>query len=306
MHDATIAPAARPEISYMTGVILVLMAGAFWSTMGLGIRSIEVANVWQILFYRSWALAAFLFIVITFRSDYKPFTTIRKAGIAGIIGGIGLVVAFAGGIYAIQTTTVANAMFLFASAPFLAAVFGWIILREAVRKATWVAMIFASLGIVVMVVDGFSSGRAIGNLSAILSAFGFAVFTIALRWRKLEDMMPAVFLAGIFAIITASVVCQVKGYGFDVPQRDIVIALSLGVFQVGLGLTIFTIGSKVVPAAELALLSMTEVLLGPLWVWIFIGETASYYTLAGGAILMLAIAGNALSGLRRKPVPPVL
>jgi drug/metabolite transporter (DMT)-like permease len=194
-------------------------------------------------------------------------------------------------------------MFLFASAPFLAAVFGWIILREDVRKATWVAMIFASIGIAIMVIDGISAGQAAGNLSAILSALGFAVFTIALRWGKLEDMLPAVFLAGIFAIITAAVICQVKGYGFSVPRNDILIALSMGVFQVGLGLTIFTIGSKVVPAAELALLSMTEVLLGPIWVWLFVGETASFYTLFGGLILMLAIAGNAVSGLRRKPVP---
>jgi drug/metabolite transporter (DMT)-like permease len=77
----------------------------------------------------------------------------------------------------------------------------------------------------------------------------------------------------------------------------------MGVFQVGLGLVVYTIGSRVVPAAELVLLSMTEVLLGPLWVWIFVGETVSFYTLLGGAILMLAIAGNAVSGLRRKPVP---
>jgi drug/metabolite transporter (DMT)-like permease len=118
-------------------------------------------------------------------------------------------------------------------------------------------------------------------------------------------MLPAVFMAGIFAIITAAVVCQVKGYGFAVPRNDILIAIFLGVFQVGLGLTVYTIGSKVVPAAELALLSMTEVLLGPFWVWIFLGETASLYSLVGGLILMLAIAANALSGLRRKPVPVI-
>ncbi len=77
----------------------------------------------------------------------------------------------------------------------------------------------------------------------------------------------------------------------------------MGVFQVGAGLAIYTIGSKVVPAAELALLSMTEVLLGPFWVWLFLGETAIVYTLIGGVILLLAIAGNALTGIRRKPVP---
>lgn len=295
----------KASISYVQGVILVLMAGVFWSSMGLGVRLIEQANVWQILFFRSIALATFLFCIISVRSNYKPVAVIKKSGVAGAIGGVALVVAFAGGIYAIQTTTVANAMFLFASAPFLAAVFGWIILRENVRRATWFAMIFATIGIAVMVIDGIAAGQAAGNLSALLSALGFAVFTIALRWGKLEDMLPAVFMAGLFAIVTAALVCQFKGYGFSLPRNDILIAISLGVFQVGLGLTIFTIGSRVVPAAELALLSMTEVVLGPFWVWLFLGETASLNSLLGGGILMLAIAGNALSGLRRKPVPVI-
>lgn len=305
MSEAVVTRLEVPGISYVSGVILVLMAGVFWSTMGVGIRLIEEANVWQILFYRSIALATFLFCIITFRSGYKPISAIRSAGIAGVIGGVGLVFAFSGGIYAIQTTTVANAMFLFAAAPFLAAIFGWIILREPVRKATWIAMVFAMIGIAIMVINGFAAGRMVGNLSALLSALGFAVFTIALRWGKLEDMLPAVFLAGVFAIITSAMVCEFGGYGFSVPHNDIAIALSMGYMQVGLGLVIYTIGSQVVPAAELTLLSMTEVLLGPLWVWIFMGETVSFYTMLGGIVLMLAIAGNALSGLRRKPVPVI-
>lgn len=305
MSEALAAKLESPRISYVVGVVLVLMSGVFWSSMGLGIRLIEQANVWQILFYRSIALACFLFCIITLRSGFRPLAAIRSAGIAGAIGGVGLVFAFAGGIYAIQTTTVANAMFLFAAAPFLAAVAGWVILREQVRHATWVAMLFAIIGIAIMVINGFAAGKLVGNLSALLSATGFAVFTIALRWGKLEDMLPAVFLAGIFAIITGALVCEFNGYGFALPRNDIVISVSMGVFQVGMGLVIYTIGSRVVPAAELALLSMTEVLLGPVWVWIFIGETTSFYTLLGGAVLMLAIAGNALSGLRRKPIPVI-
>jgi drug/metabolite transporter, DME family len=305
MSEALAAKLELPRISYFIGVVLVLMSGVFWSSMGLGIRLIEQANVWQILFYRSIALACFLFCIITLRSGFRPLAAIRSAGIAGAIGGVGLVFAFSGGIYAIQTTTVANAMFLFAAAPFLAAVAGWVILREHVRHATWVAMLFAIIGIAIMVINGFAAGKLVGNLSAILSASGFAVFTVALRWGKLEDMLPAVFLAGVFAIITGALVCEFNGYGFALPRNDIVISLSMGVFQVGMGLVIYTIGSRVVPAAELALLSMTEVLLGPLWVWIFIGETVSFYTLLGGAVLMLALAGNALSGLRRKPIPVI-
>jgi len=305
MSEALVAKLESPRISYLVGVVLVLMSGVFWSSMGLGIRMIEQANVWQILFYRSIALACFLFCIITLRSGLRPLAAIRSAGIAGAIGGFGLVFAFSGGIYAIQTTTVANAMFLFAAAPFLAAVAGWVILREQVRHATWVAMLFAIVGIAIMVINGFAAGKLVGNLSALLSATGFAVFTVALRWGKLEDMLPAVFLAGVFAIITGALVCEFNGYGFVLPRNDIVISLSMGVFQVGMGLVIYTIGSRVVPAAELTLLSMTEVLLGPLWVWIFIGETVSFYTLLGGAVLLLAIAGNALSGLRRKPIPVI-
>jgi drug/metabolite transporter (DMT)-like permease len=305
MSEALAAKLESPRISYFVGVVLVLMSGVFWSSMGLGIRMIEQANVWQILFYRSIALACFLFCIITLRSGFRPLAAIRSAGIAGAIGGVGLVFAFSGGIYAIQTTTVANAMFLFAAAPFLAAVAGWVILREQVRHATWVAMLFAIIGIAIMVINGFAAGRLVGNLSALLSATGFAVFTVALRWGKLEDMLPAVFLAGVFAIITGALVCEFNGYGFALPRNDIVISMSMGVFQVGMGLVIYTIGSRVVPAAELTLLSMTEVLLGPLWGWRFIGETVSFFTLVGGAVLMLAIAGNALSGLRRKPIPVI-
>ena len=291
------------NINYLSGVILVLGAGICWSSMGLGIRHIEVANVWQILFFRSLALTPLLLLVLTLRARGNPLPIIQKAGLAGGVGGISLVFAFSGGILAVQTTSVANAMFLFAAAPFFAAVLGWLVLKEHVRNATWISMMVALVGIVIMVWEGISIGRIIGNVAALISALGFAIFTISLRWKKLEDMLPTVFLAGLFAIIISGSLCQIKGYGLDVPKRDIWIALALGVFQVGAGLILYTLGSKVVPSAELALLSMTEVVFGPFWVWLFLGETAGVYTLLGGMILLIAIASNALSGLRRKPIP---
>lgn len=289
------------NMDYRRGVLLVILAGILWSTIGLGVRVMEVANVWQILFYRSLALAVFLFIIISLRSGGKPFPVIQKVGLAGSIGGVGLVFAFAGGIYSIQTTTVANAMFLFASAPFITALLGRLILHEPVRKGTWISMIVAMGGIVTMVYQGFAVGHMAGNIAALLSAVGFSAFTIALRWQKLEDMLPAVFLAGVFATITAAVMCILLGYTFAVPYHDIIVANAMGVFQVGSGLAVYTIGSKYVPAAELTLLSLLEVVLGPVWVWLLLGETVGFYTLLGGGILLLALAGNALSGVRRKP-----
>jgi drug/metabolite transporter (DMT)-like permease len=301
---ADIAVRVRPAaLSYQAGIVLVLLAGACWSMMGLGIRLMQEATVWQILFYRSMALAPFLFLVISLRSRGRPFGVIRAAGMPAVSGGMALVGAFAGGIFAIQQTTVANAMFLFATAPFFAAVLGWLLLGEPVRRATWMAMAVGAVGIAMMVHEGITLGNWLGDSMALLSGFGFAVFTLALRQNKGQDMLPAVFLSGLFAMSIAGVMCWSLGLGFLLPANDVMIALGLGVFQLGTGLTIYTFGSKVVPAAELALLSMTEVVLGPIWVWLVLGETASLQTLAGGGLLLGAIAGNALSGLRRRPGP---
>lgn len=295
--DTTISATA----GYRRGVLFVLAAGVLWSTVGLGIRLLDDASVWQILFYRSLSLTPFLFLVIWVRSNGQPIATIRKAGPASVIAGVALVAAYAGGIYSIQTTSVASALLLFASAPFMAAILGWIVLGEPVRRATGIAIVVAIIGVAVMVADGFSSGNMVGNLAALASAFGFAVFTVALRWGKAQEMLPSVFLSGIFAIGFSALLCALQGLAFAIPVHDVSIALVMGVFQIGAGLVLYTIGSNTVPAAELTLLSLGEVLLGPVWVWLFLGETVDRYTLLGGVLLLAAIAGNALSGLRRKP-----
>ena len=286
------------------GLIFVFMAGVLWSTVGLGIRLIDEATVWQILLYRSISLSLFLAIVIYLRSGRNLLKVVKAAGIPGCIAGLALVGAYSGGIYGIQSTSVANAMLLFASAPFMAAILGWIFLRERVRKATLVATLFAIVGIGIMVQDKSQGGTALlGNLAALGSAFGFAVFTVALRWGRSGDMLPAAFLSGIFAILITSSICLVSGLTFQISFNDTSISMGMGVFQVGAGLVLYTLGSKTLPAAELTLLSLAEVLLGPLWVYLFLNEVATLNTLLGGLVLLLAIAGNAISGARRKPPP---
>lgn len=281
----------------------MLAAGVLWSTVGLGIRMIEEAVVWQILLYRSVSLSLFLYVVIRVRSGESPFVQIRRIGFPAFVAAASLFAAYSGGIYAIQNTSVANAMLLFATAPFMAAVLGWLILGEPVRKATWIAIAVALCGIAVMVSDKSGSVVLKGSLAALGSAFGFAVFTVALRWGRTGEMLPSVFLSGLFTIVVTLGICQFLGLSVVLSLSDGGIAMGMGVFQVGAGLILYTLGSRSLPAAELALLSLAEVLFGPLWVWLFLGETASAYTLMGGAVLLLAIAGNALSGKRRKPPP---
>jgi len=141
-------------------------------------------------------------------------------------------------------------------------------------------------------------------VAALLSALGFAAFTIPLRWGRLADMMPAVVLGGVLSMAVAAVVLGISGAPLIVPARDIVIAVAMGAVQLAVGMVCYTLGSRVIPAAELTLLSLVEVLLAPIWVWLVLGETASVSTFAGGGILLAAVVGNALSGKRRKPLAP--
>ena len=293
-------------MTYARGVLLVVLAGLLWSFMGLAVRHIETAGTWAILFWRSAGMVPVLLAFIAWRSGGHPLERLRRVGVAGVLGAFGLVFAFAGAIYALQATTVAHAVFLFAASPFMAALLGWIILREPVRPATWAAIAVAGVGMFVMVRDGLAGGETAGNLAALLSAFGFAAFTLTLRWGKLEDMMPAVVLGGLFSMAVAVIALGVRAEGLAVPATDIVISAAMGSGMLATGMALYTLGSRVVPAAELTLLSMVEVLLAPVWVWLALGETASAGTFLGGGILLVAIAGNALSGLRRKPVAPPL
>ncbi len=307
----TAAAENRGDPAYRRGLALVLLAGTLWSTVGIVVRLMEEADEWQILFYRSLGLTLFLSLALTLKTGGRPLALFRRAGPTAVFGGFGLVLAFGGSIISLVNTTVANAMFLFASAPFLAAVLGRLVLGESVRPATWIALAFALAGVGIMVVEGFALGHAFGNLAALVSALGFALFTVALRWPRSgrsgvesdDHRLTAVCYGGLFMTVLAALMCLVEGRGFAVSSHDAILALGLGVIQLGLGLSVYTLGARSVPAVQLALLSMTEVLFGPLWVWLFLGEEAGALTLVGGVLLLGAIAGNALSGLRRRPPP---
>lgn len=284
---------------YGTGMVLVLVAGVLWSFQALIIRQIDVAGAWTVLFWRSMAMVPVLLAFISWRVGGSPLPAIRNAGLAGILGGIGLIAAMGGAILAFQTTTVANAAFLLAASPFLAAILGRAILRERVTPQTWAAIGIALVGIFIMVREGLAAGAWTGNVAALASALGFATFTVALRWRHVEDSFPSVAIGGIFSVIVGGGIALQLGQPLMVPATDLLWCLLMGVVTLAGGMILYTLGSKVVLSAELALLSNTEVMLAPFWVWLLMGETASAGTFVGGAVLMVAILFNGFSGVWR-------
>lgn len=291
--------AAGRDPRYARGVLYVMVAGCFWSLAGILIRNIEAADEWQILFVRSAAVFVSLLLVLLFRYRGDLVTPFRQAGVAGLIGGTCLGVAFSAYIFALTGTTVANAVFILSAGPILTAVLAWILLGERVRRATWIATFGAMLGIAVMVVDGINAGALFGNLMALCAVSGFAAFAVALRWGGDVDMLPAACIAGLVGMVFGALMVT----DFDLSLRDTTLAATMGVVQIAIGMLFFTAGARHVPAAELALLSLTEVVLAPIWVWIGVGEVPRLLTLVGGGIVLVAIVGRALSGLRRKPAP---
>lgn len=285
---------------YGQSVALVLAAGSLWSLMGLGLRQIEAATVWQILFWRSVGMVPILLAFIWSTSNGRPLEAIRRIGLAGAIGGFGLVFAFAGAIYAIQTTTIANAVFLFTASPFVAAVLGWIVLGERVRPWTWAAIGLAVFGMYLMVREGLAIGALAGNIAALLSAAGFGAFSVCLRWGRVGQMLPVSMLGGVFSVIVAGAILITRGEPIIVSGWDMGVSLTIGAAILALGMVMFTLGSKVIPAAELTLLSLIEVLLAPVWVFLFLGETASAGTFVGGGVLLAAVCLNAIMGAREQ------
>lgn len=291
---------------YGTGVMLVAGTGLLWSTQGLFIRMIDSHDTWSILFWRCLGTWLVLLAWLALSSSAPVLPRLKAVGLTGVIGGAGLVLAFAGSIYAMQATTIANAVFLFSASPFFAAVLGRLILGERVRPATWAAIGLALFGMYLMVREGLAIGALDGNIAAATSALGFAIFTVTLRWGRLTDMVPAVIVGALLAMAVAAGIRIGQGALPTLSLPDALIAMAIGAVHVALGMVLYTRGSTVIPAAELTLLSMLEVLFAPVWVWLFQGETATAGTFLGGAVLMAAVAFNGLSGARlalARPAP---
>jgi drug/metabolite transporter (DMT)-like permease len=309
---ATAAPeaGARPDAGYLFGVAMVTLAGGFWSIGGILVRWIEAADAWQIIFYRSAALALSVTLLVAIRHRGRLLAAFAGAGWNGALAGACLSGGFIGYVLALHHTTVANAVFMLGTAPFFAAVLGRWCLGEAVRPATWLALAVALAGIALMVGGSLVLGTIAGSLLALVASLSFAGFNVLLRRGRDTDMMPCVVIAGaIAALIALPVVAATHpdlASAFALSARDLVLCLIMGAVQVGLGLAVFTLGARHVSAVELALLAMTELFLAPLWVWLGVGEVPSAWTLAGGAVVMAAITFQALSGARRRRPPPMV
>ena len=295
--------AGPPEQARLFGALSVLAAGLVWSSGGLLVRATENPT-WSILIWRSLSagLAIALVLMVQRRGNIAP--AFRQLGWLGPFGGVCIGLSMSCFVFALQLTTVFNTVMMLSMSPLLAAALGWIVLREPVRSSTWVAIGFAMLGILVMVWDGVETGSLLGNAFGLLATVGFACFTVLTRARKTQDSTPCVVLGGLFGSLAALLVVQIEGGPVWVGWSDLLLCLAMGFLQIGLGFVFYIWGARRLSAAEAALLALTEVVFGPLWVWLVFRESPSEAAMLGGLILLGAVAYQAASGLRKRR-PPV-
>jgi drug/metabolite transporter (DMT)-like permease len=207
--------------------------------------------------------------------------------------------AFSLFIFALLETTVANVVFTTGLSPFFAALFAWVVLREALAPSTLAAMAVSVAGIALMVGDGLVSGTLIGNALALGACLCYAAALVAMRKGQAVDMIPAVCLAGLLAAAVAALAAPA---GLAVSGRDLGLAACLGVVQLGFQYILLTLAIRHVPAAEVALIGRASLVLAPIWVWLGVGEVPSALTLAGGAVIFLAITSHGVLAIRRSRV----
>jgi len=291
------APEATPaHLLYRNGAIMVIMCGLLWSTAGVGVRYIGDASGWHIVFFRSIGLVITILVVMAWRSKGDLITPLKRTNMLSIVAGVFMGASFFGNIFALLHTSVANVTFLLSSSPFIAALLGWLILGERVKKRTWAAIALTSVGVSVMVGSALTGDGIVGMAFALMMAVSYAAFSVIMRRGKGSDMLPAALVGGVFSMLVAAVAID----DFAISLADLGICLALGFFQMGLGIVLFIYGSKHVPAAELTLLTMLEVILSPIWVWFLFSEHPGYWTLIGGSVIMLGVVVQAI-GARSRP-----
>ena len=274
-------------------VPVVLFAGILWSFGPLVVRYMDNPNLvpWQYIFGRGLTIFTILNLYLYFEEGKDFWKNYLKIGKSGVVGGSGLGIAMISFIYSITNTSAAITLLCLAAMPFFTALLAFLFLREKITISVWISIAIATIGIAIMAFGNSGENSFIGFVFGITSSIGFSVFSVSLRWRKETPKFTTVAFAGFFCFVFATIMILSKDQVFFSTSYNSSL-FSLHGTLVCLGLILYSIGSKAIPAAELTLLSLTEVIGGIFWVWLplfGINEVPDTNTIIGGFFLFISL-----------------
>tara|TARA_B100000131_G_scaffold87669_1_gene84505 strand:+ start:921 stop:1826 length:906 start_codon:yes stop_codon:yes gene_type:complete len=278
---------------HKTAISIILLAGIFWSFGPYVVRNIDQPEMvpWQYLFTRGTVIFILLNLFLFFEEGKDFYKNYFKVGLAGVIGGVGLGTAMITFIWSITNTSAAITLLCLAAMPFITALLGFLFLKEEISSNVWLAIIIATAGISIMAFENTGKNSIVGFLFGISSAVGFSIFSVSLRWKKDTPKFTTVAVAGLFCAIFSLIMLIIQDKAILSSSKNQAL-FSIHGTLVCLGLILYSMGSKIIPAAELTLLSLTEVIGGIFWVWLpilGINEVPTNNTIIGGFLIFMSI-----------------
>ncbi len=288
-----VEPGSDPDTLkwYRIAVAMMIASSIMISFSGVIVRNLETTDIWQIAFYRSLAFLGVVCLLIGFRSQGRFVGNLRRIGFQGLIGGVIMSLGGIAYLIALTSTTVANTLFMLSGIPFITALLARIFLKERLKTTTLVTMVFAGAGIFVMLVEGFGIGSMFGNFMALCTAVAFSIYAVIVRRNRQIDMLPILIVTSGLLVLWAFVA---RFDNLAISTNDLMLCILWGAGLSGIGNWMFIIASRHLVAAELTLFMLLEFGTGPIWVWLFVGEVPTKWTIIGGAIVILAVALRAL------------
>ena len=272
-------------IRKLPGPFLIFLGACSLSFGGLIVKSFEGATLWQILFWRTVFFLIVISLYLTLTYKKQVFRSFYNLGYPGFFGGFILSLGFSGYVFAMYNTTVANANFIIQTQTIFLAIFGYFFLKEKISAITLTSIILAISGILLMVGSSLSPGQMSGNIAAFIMPISFATLILVVRKYPTVDMVPAQFVAGVFALLIGYLMSE----KIMISPNDIFLGFLAGFLQLGLGFIFITIGAQRTPSAMVGVIMLTEAVLGPLWAWLFINEQPPFIVIIGGSIVIFAV-----------------
>ena len=278
---------------YRLGLAFVTASAVIWSTAGLFTRIVH-ADTLTLLFWRGLFGTVGIGLFMLAWQGRASLGSLRRIGWYGLL----YATISAGGMIcfmaSLRLSSVAHVAIIYAAIPFIAGALAWAMLGERMSRSAIVASVFALAGVVIMVGTGSGEGSLVGDGLALLMTLSMAAIMIMARWHKDTPLLAA---AGLSALLSAVAMLPFVN-PLDVSPRDFAVLAAFGMVNSGLGLALFTLGSRLLPPAETGLVGALDAPLAPVWVWIFFSETPTIATLAGGAIVFVAVAFHLLRAMR--------
>lgn len=287
------------QYSRPAAIALMVCAALLWSMAGVLTRHLDAARSFEVTFWRSAFCAVFVILALLATRGHEALASLRRPSRALLASGLLWGLMFTCFMIALTLTSTSRTLLVSSASPLITALLAWLLLRQPIPAATWLAIVLAAAGMSWICSGALESGSArdllgMGIAFAVPLASAINVILFKRSGHRV-DLVPAVCLGASFSALAM----LPFAWPLQATMHDVLILAMLGAFQLALPCMLMVVAARSLNAPQISLLALLEVVLGPLWAWLGAGETPAMATLQGGTVVLAALLLNELHGLYR-------